>query len=70
MAKNSDFCGVGNLIVIIPYKDLENLLKSAQKVDEMSEAYKRMERRNAAMQTMYAEMLEVLCEIKRESRNL
>lgn len=65
METKSDFCGVGNFGVLIPYKDLENLLKSAQKVEEMAAAYKRMEERNAAMQRMYSEMLRKIGEIQK-----
>lgn len=60
-----NFCGVGNYGVIIPYKDLENLLKTAQKVPEMEAAMKQMDVRNAAMQTMYNELLEKIGEIQK-----
>lgn len=60
--QNSSF---NNISVIIPYRDLENLLNSAQKIEEMEKRYKRMDERYAAMRLMYLELLEKVAEIDR-----
>ena len=60
-----DFCSPENFSVLIPYKDLENLLKVASSIDEMKATIRRMDERNAALQKMYAELLEKITEINR-----
>lgn len=60
-----DFCSPENFSVLIPYKDLENLLKVASSIDEMKATLRRMDERNAALQKMYAELLEKITEINR-----
>lgn len=60
-----DFCSPENFSVLIPYKDLENLLKVASSIDEMKATIRRLDERNAALQSMYAELLEKITEINR-----
>lgn len=56
---------VNELSVIIPYRDLENLLNSSKKIEEMEKHCKRMDERYAAMHLMYVELLEKISEIDR-----
>lgn len=51
--------------VIIPYRDFENLLNSAKRIEEMERHCKRIEERCAAMHLMYVELLEKIAEIDR-----
>ena len=63
--KNKDFCCVDNFSVIIPYRELENLLQSANKIEHIEALMKRIDERNSAMQLMYSELLEKIAEINR-----
>ena len=62
---NKDFCCVDNFSVIIPYRELENLLQSANKIEHIEALMKRIDERNSAMQLMYSELLEKIAEINR-----
>lgn len=61
--KQEKFCGVQNYSVLIPYKDLQILMDSANKIEEMSSQYKVMEQRYLAMEQMFRECLDKLGEI-------
>lgn len=64
MAKrNATICD--KMSVIIPYRQLEEMLNTIQQVEEMEKRYRRIEERMAAMQNMYCEVLEKIAEIDR-----
>jgi hypothetical protein len=63
--KKEIVCNVQNYSVLIPYKDLEKMLQSANKIEEMVLLAKRIEERCACMQLLYSEMLEKICEMER-----
>lgn len=63
--KKKDFCCVDDFSVIIPYRELEKLLTSANKIEQIEALIRRMEERNAALQLMYSEILEKVSEINR-----
>lgn len=60
---NENLCSVGNYSVLIPYSDLEKLVNSATKIEDMEKQMRAMERRNAAMHSMYSEILEKYAEL-------
>ena len=53
------------LAVIIPYRDLENLLNIAKTVEDIEKHCKRMEKRCAMMQLQYIELMEKIEEINK-----
>lgn len=57
------FCGVENYSVLIPYKDLEKLLKTAQNAEKATQEVKRLEKRLSAMDERFFEIWEKLGEI-------
>ena len=61
--KNKDFCCVDNFSVIIPYRELEKMLQSANKIEHIEALVQRIDERNSAMQFMYSEVLEKVAEI-------
>lgn len=63
--KKKDFCCVDDFSVIIPYRELEKMLTSANKIEHIEALVQRMEERNAALQHMYSEILEKVAEINR-----
>lgn len=63
--KKKEFCCVDDFSVIIPYRELEKLLASANKIEHVEALIQRMEERNAALQLMYSELLEKVAEIDR-----
>ncbi len=63
--KKQDFCCVENYSVLIPYKDLEILVQSANKIAHIEQLLKQSEMRCAAMQNMYSELLKKVAEINR-----
>ena len=63
--KKENVCNVQNYSVLIPYKDLEKMLQSANKIAEMVLQAKRIADRCACMQLLYSEMLEKICEMER-----
>lgn len=63
--KNKDFCCVDNFSVIIPYRELEKLLQSANKIEHIESLIDRIDERNSALQLMYSELLEKVAEIDR-----
>lgn len=62
---DDEFCGVQNYSVLIPYKDLELIVKAARKTEEMTRLYRTLEKRYGAMQQMHREMLEKIEEINK-----
>lgn len=63
--KNKDYCCVDNFSVIIPYRELEKLLQSANKIEHIESLIDRIDERNSALQLMYSELLEKVAEIDR-----
>lgn len=63
--KNKSFCCVDDFSVIIPYRELEKLLESANKIEHIEALIQRMDERNAALQLMYSELLQKVAEIDR-----
>lgn len=63
--KNKDFCCVENFSVLIPYKDLEILMESANKIAHIEELVKRTTLQCSAMHNLYCEILEKVDEINR-----
>lgn len=53
------------LSVIIPYKELEALLNTKHKLDDLEKKYDQMEKRYAAIQHMFSEVLVKVAEIDR-----
>lgn len=64
MAK-SDFCCAENFSVLIPYRDLEKLLQTANKLTEFQDRLHRTERQLDALRVMYTEAIEKIGEIQR-----
>lgn len=63
--KKETFCCVDNFSVIIPYRELEKMLESSNKISHIETLYQRSEERMAAMQLMYSEILEKVHEINK-----
>lgn len=64
MAKD-DFCSVENFSVLIPYKDLEKLLNSANALENVQLRLHRTEEQLDALRRMYTEALMKIREIER-----
>lgn len=64
MAKE-DFCCVDNFSVLIPYKDLEKLLKSASALEQVQQRLHRTEQQVDSLRCMYTEALMKIQEIER-----
>lgn len=60
-----DFCSADNISVIIPYKQLENMLNVASSLDEMKRTVSLMQKQYDAMKCMYIEALDKIQEIRR-----
>lgn len=60
-----DFCSADNISVIIPYKQLENMLNIASSLDEMKRTVSIMQKQYDAMKCMYTEALDKIQEIRR-----
>ena len=63
--KKKEFCCVDNFSVIIPYRELEKMLESSNKIEHIERLATRVEERCSAMQNMYTELLEKVAEINR-----
>lgn len=59
-----DFVAPDKLQVIIPYSDLEKIVKMAVKMEEMERQYKRIEEQYAAIRGMFSECLDKIREIQ------
>ena len=62
---SSGFCSADNFSVLIPYKDLEALLKIAKNYDTLEKKVQRLEKQVEALRSMYLEALERIAEINR-----
>lgn len=62
---SSGFCSADNFSVLIPYKDLEALLKIAKNYDTLDKKVQRLEKQVDALRSMYLEALERIAEINR-----
>ena len=63
--KRTDFCCVDNFSVLIPYRELEKMLESSNRIAHIESLFQRTEERLAAMQAMHSEILEKVAEINR-----
>ena len=59
------FCSPDNFSVLIPYKDLEALLKIVRNYDTLMNKVQRMEKQLEALRSMYSEALDRIAEISR-----
>lgn len=59
------FCSADNFSALIPYKDLEALLKIARNYDTLVKKVQRIEKQLDALRGMYGEALERIAEINR-----
>lgn len=62
---SSGFCSADNFSVMIPYKDLEALLKVVRNYDTLVVKVQRMELQLDALRSLYNEALERIAEINR-----
>lgn len=62
---SSGFCSADNFSVLIPYKDLEALLKIAKNYDTLDKKVQRLEKQVDALRSMYLEALERIAEINK-----
>ena len=60
-----DFCCVDNFSVLIPYRDLERLLETSNKMQYFQEELSRTNEQLLALRIMYTEALEKIAEINR-----
>lgn len=58
MGNDKDFVAPERIQVIIPYSDLEKMVKVVQEVDEIKLQYKQLQAQYAAIQLMFSECLE------------
>lgn len=63
--KTDKTCSPQNYSVLIPYKDLENFMESANKLQFMEHQIKRMEKRIDGLQLLYSDLLEKVAELDR-----
>ncbi|MBR4972451.1 MAG: hypothetical protein IKY59_05725 [Oscillospiraceae bacterium] len=61
--KKQDFCCVDNFSVIVPYRELEKMLQSSNKIEHIEQLAIAMDTRCAKMQLLYSEILEKVAEI-------
>lgn len=60
-----DFCCVDTFSVLIPYRDLERLLETANKMQFFQDQLARTNEQLTALRIMYSEALEKIAEINR-----
>lgn len=61
---NDSFGCVENYSVLIPYKDLEAMVKMANELQEIRDQYARLQEQYAAIRGMFSECLEKIAEIR------
>lgn len=64
MENGKDFVAPERIQVIIPYSDLEKMVKVVQEMEEMKRQYARMEEQYIAIRGMFSQCLEVVKEIR------
>jgi len=57
------FCCVDNYSVLIPYRDLEKMLETANNLEQFQAQLKRTNEQLAALRLMYTEVLEKVAEM-------
>ena len=62
---SNGFCSADNFSVLIPYIDLEALLKIARNYDTLEKKVQRIEKQLDALRGMYGEALDRIAEINR-----
>ena len=63
--KNKDFCCVDNYSVIIPYKDLEKLLRFVDQYEQFDKRLRRTDEQLLALRIMYTEALQKIADLER-----
>lgn len=63
MVKDKFGC-VESYSVLIPYKDLEAMVKMAQELQEIRDQYSRLQEQYVAIRGMFSECLEKIAEIR------
>lgn len=63
--RKKNICCVDDISVIIPYRELEKMLQSSNKIEQIESLVKHMDERCAAMQLLYSEILDKVAEIYR-----
>ena len=58
-----NFCCVDNYSVLIPYRDLEKMLETANNLEQFQAQLKRTNEQLAALRLMYTEVLEKVAEM-------
>lgn len=59
------FCGVGNISVVVPYRDLERMILLARNMDSFKDSLSDMDKRVTALRYMYTELLEKVREMEK-----
>lgn len=62
--EEKSFCCVENYSVLIPYKDLVEMVEMSKKVDQIQKDYDRLQEQYAAIRGMFSECLEKIQEIR------
>lgn len=60
MAKKQELCEPQNLSVLIPYRDLEQLMEYARNFQKIEKEFDRLTKRVASLQGLYQDVLEQL----------
>ncbi len=65
MDESGTFCGVGNFPMLIPYSEVCKMVQAAQKIEAIEARMATLEEQNAALRSMYFELLEKFGELRR-----
>ena len=63
--KNKDFCCADNYSVIIPYKDLEKLLRFADQYEQFDKRLRKTDEQLLALRIIYTEALQKIADLER-----
>ena len=64
MAKD-DFCGVGDFPVLIPYRDVANMVEIARNMERYERSLSRANEQLSALRRQYAELMEKVRDISK-----
>ena len=64
MPPDNSFVAPDRIQVIIPYTDLEKMVKVVQEVEEIKRQYKQLQAQYAAIQLMFSECLEKIQDLR------
>ena len=65
MPKQNSFCCVDNLSVLIPYRDLEELIQFANNFDQVIDRISRIDRRLDGLQGVQSDIIEKVGELEK-----